>query len=963
MYSKSFVKRAGAAALSLVMAASLLPWAKAAPPVVDESYYGTLDYYGALTEGSVVKSYRLNGNTDLADVGAYSEVNNLTDRTEPTVEGDRVTFHLTDDSLKNFYFEGKTDKPFEEMPFRIHISYKMNGVETDPEDMAGQTGLAEITLDVEPNPLASAYQRNNFALEAAAMCKDSDLLSIEAPGGQLQKVGDLDAVLYLVLPGETRSFTLRIGSEDFSFPGFTFLVQPATLAQLDQIKELKDAKEDLEDSARDISDSLEQILDSLDGMDSNLRKTADGLDQLNRARATISAGKGRVYDEADRTLASMTDLTEALKPAVEHIKTAKDALAEASAQLIVLTETTDGLRPELQAVRTDLENLQGDMNDLHGTLTLLKADGLTAGEQLGILSGDLGDLTGHLDTFQTDMQGIETNLGTLSGDLDRMDSDLDVLRSDLQAVSNRTGDLRRSSDSLDRVDIKLDPIDAIPFGGKSYTSTDINQAKIQMDGDPELGTPGIYDICVALGYNDDDNLLLADKELALTRFIMENAQDITMAIIQNDPERKASFEAGVAQAVEQGAAQNAPAAAEQTATAKMAEIAPGLTPDNPAWQPTYESVLQAVLADPEFQAQVRAQVTDKVMEEAMKQATEQSGMAKESQAQTLSLLHYQWDEGLDVEDQLVNLDSLNETISKGNRSIDNLNRNLDSLTGSSSDLLSSLEVLLGDIDSSTIPLAQDLLDDSRSLLDNSQSALSHTRDAMDTLRTGSGDAQDLLSTARTLIDHLTSYDMDALNDHANRFADTGKRSAEQLDKVLEETTKLSETVTKYEPDAQAALDSAAGQLNASVTLLQNMNTFGKSMESLMQAAGPDLDQGTDATLSGLSSTLRQASDSGKSITTIRKAKDTVTKLVEDKWDEFTGEKSNLLNMDANAEKVSLTSPENPAPNTIQIVLRSQEIKVDEEAKKDARHPEQEKLNFWGRVGRMFHDFGAIFTGD
>lgn len=959
MYSKSFVKRAGAAALSLVMAAALVPMARAANPVVDESYYGTLDYYGALTEGSVVKSYRLNGNTDLADIGSYTEVNNLTDRTEPTVEGDRVTFHLTDDSLKNFYFEGKTDKPFEEMPFRIHISYKMNGVETDPEDMAGQTGLAEITLDVEPNPLASAYQKNNFALEAAAMCKDSDLLSIEAPGGQLQKVGDLDAVLYLVLPGETRSFTLRIGSEDFSFPGFTFLVQPATLAQLDQIKELKDAKEDLEDAARDISDSLDAILDSLDGMDSNLRKTADGLDQLNRARATISAGKGRVYDEADRTLASMTDLTEALQPAVDHIKTAKDALAETSAQLTALTDTADGLRPELQAVRTDLENVQGDMNALHDTLTLLKADGLTAGEQLGTLSGDLGNLNGHLDTFQGDVDRIDKSLSSLDGNLDKARSDLDTLQDDLARLNTRTASLRKQVTSLKGVDKDLKRVNGIDLGGVTYTAQDIRNAKVQMDGVPATETtervPGIYDICVMLGYDDSGEQLLLEKEKALTLFIMDHAQEIAEAIVRNDPAQQTAFEQSVAQAV----AQAMPGAAEQVATAKMAEVAPGLTPDNPAWQPTYESVYQAVLADPDFQAQVQAQV----LEEAKKQAGEQAGLNREATAQMLSLLHYQWDQGICVKNQLDNLSELNGYIDEGNKEIDRFNSSLNGLTAATGNLLQALEILVDNVDHDTLDDTVRLLDDSQGLLGASRTALTDTRNAMDTLRTGSEDAQALLSTARTLIDHVTAYDIDALNDHANSFAETGKRTTEQLDKVLEETTKLSRTITEREPDVQAALDSAEAQLNASVALLQNMNTFSKSVESLMKAAGPDLDQGTDATLTGLSSTLRQASDGLKTTSTIRKAKDTVTRLVEDKWDEFNGEKANLLNMDPDAEMVSLTSPENPAPNTIQLVLRSQEIKVDEEAKKAAEHPEQEKLNFWGRVGRMFHDFGAIFTGD
>ncbi len=33
--------------------------------------------------------------------------------------------------------------------------------------------------------------------------KDGDILSLEAPGAQVQKVGDMDAVLYMVLPGRS----------------------------------------------------------------------------------------------------------------------------------------------------------------------------------------------------------------------------------------------------------------------------------------------------------------------------------------------------------------------------------------------------------------------------------------------------------------------------------------------------------------------------------------------------------------------------------------------------------------------------------------------------------------------------------------------------------------------------------------------------------------------------------------
>ena len=880
MFSKSFVKRAGAAALSLVMAASLVPCAGAVDPLVDESYYGTLDYYGGLTDGSVVKSYRLNGNTDLADIGSYTEVNNLTDRTEPEIEGDHVYFHLPGDGLKNFYFEGKTDKPYREMPFLISISYKMNGAACDAEDMAGQTGLAEITLDVKPNPAASAYQRNNFALEAATILKDSDLISIEAPGGQLQKVGDLSTALYLVLPGETRSFTLRIGSENFSFPGFTFLCQPATLAQLDQIAELKEAKEELEGAARDMSDSLDVILDSLEGMDGDLARTADGLDQLNRARGTISAGKGRVYTQADRTLADLTDLAEVLKPAVDHIRTAKEALAESTDQVIVLTETVDGLRPDLQDLRTDLVAIQGDMNALNDTLELLKADGLTARDQLGALSGDLGDLNLDLDRFQGDVGNIEKNLGDLDRTLDDLDDDLTTLQADLKKVVSRSGDLESSLDKLNLKKLNLSPIDSITINGQEYSVQKIESTHTQANS--------IYDLCThppedsgITPFSDDESSILLTRENLFARYLEDegNATAIARASAQDEISAKA--------------------------------------------------------------AQIR------------------------QQAHLLSFLNYQWDDGINVQKQLDTLNQFNGFIQKGTKEINSYITALNGVTGGTSDLLAALDALLNHVNTGALENARDLLDDSQSLLGSARTALDHTKSALDTAGTTLEDAQALLDTGGALIGHLTAYDNQALNDHANTLFDNTAGTIDQLDAILAQASQLSQTVTKYEPAAQDALTSAQRQINAAVGLLGDLNTFGKSLEDLMRSAGTDLDGGSKTALESLSSTLRRASRGLNTTSTVRRAKDTVTRLVEDKWEEYTGGENNLLNMDSQAEKVSLTSPENPAPNTITLVLRSQEIKTDDEAdsRQAARQAESEKLGFWGRVGRMFHDFVAIFTGD
>ena len=44
-----------------------------------------------------------------------------------------------------------------------------------------------------------------------------DILSLEAPGAQVQLIGNLRAVLFLGLPGEECHYTIRVGSEDFAF--------------------------------------------------------------------------------------------------------------------------------------------------------------------------------------------------------------------------------------------------------------------------------------------------------------------------------------------------------------------------------------------------------------------------------------------------------------------------------------------------------------------------------------------------------------------------------------------------------------------------------------------------------------------------------------------------------------------------------------------------------------------------
>lgn len=772
--------RLGAASLAAALTAGLLaPSASAAVnPVLDESYYGTLDYYGGLTEGSVVKSYRTNGNQTITDRGTYDEVVNLTDRTEPVVGNGTVTFSLGEDAPENFYFEGKTSQPFEEMPFRVSLSYRMNGVDTEPEDMAGQTGVGEVNLDVTPNANASEYAKNNYVLMAMTVVRDRDILSLEAPGAQIQKIGDMDAVVYMVLPGEERHFTLRIGTEDFSFGGLTFLVEPATLAQLDQIADLRAAKEDVEDSYDSITASINTILNSLDGLDSKLVGTANGLDQLNKGRGTLSAGKNRVYDEADKALASMTDVSESLSPVVEHLKTGKDALAETTEQLNNLSTTVDDLRPDVKDLKKSLSAVREDLDDLN-------------------------------DVIQSGKQDTKK----LSKLLDQLDKDLDDLQDDLREVEDNTGDLSDAMDTLSNT--KLDGLGEMkPMG---YTTEEIRQ---------------YYKISKMIASTDTSGSI-KDQDSYID-FVTANKEQI-------------------------------------------------------------------IAAYPEY-----------------------ASMFTDQNIVLLAKLYFEWDE---IEPQIKEAETFNSMLGDANDSISQVNKILSAVSKPTASLLKSLQTLTGNVN-------DNLLSDSR----------------------------DVLTTLKSLLDSANGYDSDALHSDLDAILQTADSLLGRTDVILEQSKALSDTVTKYEPNAQAALDDAVKQVNASVKLLDDLNSFTKTFENLMKAADPDLDEGAEKSLTGLSGSLRQMASGLGATDSVRQANSDIQSLIEDTWNEYTGEKNNMLNMDSQAEMVSLTSQENQSPNSVQLVLRTQEIKVDED-QEAAEASQQQKTTFWQRVARMFRDFAAIFTGD
>ena len=728
----------------VVPAAAAEPIGDGVAPTYDEAYYATLDYYGNLTEGSVVKSYVLNGADTVTDHGTYDQVVNLTDHTEPTVQSGTTTFRFAGDSAPtHFYFEGKTAQPFETLPWTLSIHYTLNGVPTRAEDLPGKTGVVEILVDAIPNENASEYAKNNYTLEAMALFNQDDILSLEAPGAQVQLIGNLRAVLFLAFPGEEQHFAIRVGAEDFSFGGMTFLMVPATLSQLEEISKLSDRKDELEEDYHKLSDSLDTLLDAFGGMEGSLYATADGLDQLNQARGTISAGKGTVYDGTDALREDLRGIAALLDPVAEQVEAASKTVTDAKAVLNTMTDTALDLQDQLEDMEDALENLE-DSDDVR----------------------------------------------QLIQDAANMKSSLNKLKSALE--------------SIDRI--------------------------------PSVQSP------------------LAGQDIDAIRKNLPNVEAMEPGYRESTSTSMVSFYEYACEVLWQKYA------AEHSITKE--------TPD-------YGRYRQAFL--------------DSVGSQAAK------GLAAiyESWAPDPEAFEFLLDHSDTIDDLL---DQLNTTTS-------GVSDAMEKIAGPTAAVVGKLANLCDDMDELT-----DLLEDA-------------------------GDLSDAI-----------------------------RHSSKRLRSILDSTDELRTILNDYEPTAQESLKTLEDLSVTAAATVRDSEQLAADAEALLKTSGTQLDAGTKQTLSGLAAALRQAARSLSTTNDVKDAKANISSIIEDTWNEHTGDIDNLLNMDANAVAVSLTSPENPAPQSIQVVIRTQEIKAEEEKTEAAVKAAADNSTFWGRIAQMFKDFWAAITG-
>ena len=779
-------------------------------PTYDEAYYALTDYYGNLTEGSVVKSYTVNGAASLTDYGDYDEIVNLTDDRVPTSAAGGNVFSFDGDAPEHFYFEGKTAQPFEDLPWTLSVHYTLNGVAAKAEDLAGKTGVVEIQIDAVPNENASEYAKRNYTLEAMAIFNQDDILSLEAPGAQVQLIGNLRAVLFLGLPGEECHYTIRVGSNAFTFGGMTFLMVPATLSQLQEIATLSQRKDDLEENYEKLSQGLDALLDSLGGISSGLYSAANGLDQLNAARETLSQNSGTLSWQADAVLGDLDALNGSLSTLPGHLDQGKKLLSDTE-------KDVKALNAALTEAREELESIQKEMKSLKADLTRISAASSASASDLEALGRKADALREHLDKLSAILRAIELRLRGEGVDVDGMT-------------------LPQLQDALEQARM----LDRVFRAVGSGEDLDFQEFAVAI-------------LMVQAAQKGEE---LTAEDAATQAQALSDARDAVNALIL---QVMAQYEKDGVTLTEDEAA----AIALQQLEAKQ----PGITK-------TYET----------------ARELDRIY-------TSLAGDGFLSEKQFFAAVLY-----LQTKDMAKAL-AQSEILWKLLTGADNLVNNAQELC--------------------------DLLGYEKGL---------------------SGDVAALLRGVSSAIDDL------------ERITVQTKDLRESLTDVLDSVDTIRDRAEKEVPKLQSALTDLKSVTVSLNTTLSDSTAFLGSFRSVLKSAGKQADSGAKETLDGLAAALRSTAGSLSKTGQVKDAKDNISGLIEDTWNEFTGENNNLLLMDATAEAESLTDSRNGAPQSVQVLIRTQEIKETEAERPDEEQPETESLTLWQRIGKLFQHIGSAITG-
>lgn len=403
----------------------------------EETVYVMADAAGTVNEVIVSdwlknpdKAEVLTDATDLADV---KNVKGYEDYTQG--EDGTLTWNAEGSDI---YYQGTSKK---ELPVNVKVSYKLDGKEISPEELAGKSGKVTIRFDYENNAMETAKIGDKdeeitvpFAMISGMILSDEKFHNIEISNGRVISEGNNSIVVGVAFPGLRESLDIdeikenleseeeKEKADEIHIPDYVEVTADATDFALDMTMTM--AMSDVLDSVNltdsidltEMNDSMDELQDGSNQLKDGTTELKDGTEELVEGTYDLKDGTSELVDGVDELKDGTTELrngTNDLKNGTAKLKDGADELNHKSAELDSgakkLNDGASDLKKGSEDLKGGTEKLSKGTGDLKTGAAQLK-EGVT--KLKAMLGSGLNSVGTGIDSI---MDGFTRENGLLAG--------------------------------------------------------------------------------------------------------------------------------------------------------------------------------------------------------------------------------------------------------------------------------------------------------------------------------------------------------------------------------------------------------------------------------------------------------------------------------------------------------------------------------------------------------------------
>lgn len=255
------------------------------------------------------------GSTSVTDKSELTDVENVKGDETYTMNGD--TMRVWDTQGNDIYYQGNIEK---ELPVGLSVSYKLDGKNISPTELAGKSGNVTIRFDYtnkqyEMVDIDGTQEKIYvpFAMLTGMMLDNDVFTNVEVSNGKLLNDGDRTVVAGIAFPGLQSN--LNVDKDKLEIPDYVEITadvknfemaNTVTIATNDIFSNLNkdelDLTDDLSSSLDEMTDAMDQLIDGsselYDGLCTLLNKSSElieGIDRLAAGAKTLKDGAGELY--------------------------------------------------------------------------------------------------------------------------------------------------------------------------------------------------------------------------------------------------------------------------------------------------------------------------------------------------------------------------------------------------------------------------------------------------------------------------------------------------------------------------------------------------------------------------------------------------------------------------------------------------------------------------------------------